>query len=77
MEENIEKIILSNLDTNGTAFMLNHKKAAEEITNLIKEEVLSLCHAAFFRKDVGKGLPFDYCDNAFESWKKNNINRSK
>lgn len=38
-----------------------------------REEVEMLCSHAFLRKDVGRGLPFDYTDDNFKKWKENNL----
>lgn len=38
-----------------------------------RKEVEILCRNAFMRKDVGKGLPFDYTDSGIEQWIKQNL----
>jgi hypothetical protein len=38
-----------------------------------KEEVITLCNAAFYHKDPGKGLPYDYSDNTFDKWIESNL----
>ncbi len=42
-------------------------------TSWTREEVKTLCINAFMRKDVGKGLPFDYTDNSVNNWIQNNL----
>jgi antitoxin component of MazEF toxin-antitoxin module len=37
------------------------------------DEVTQLCNAAFFHKDLNRGLPYDYSDTGFIRWVNENI----
>lgn len=49
------------------------KPVQEEKKTWNKAEVEVLCRNAFMRKDVGKGLPFDYTDTSCDKWIKENL----
>ena len=38
-----------------------------------RDEVTELCMAAFYHKDINKGLPYDYNDSSLNNWIKNNL----
>lgn len=73
-------------DYNGQPFWNSHyilkiapdntitcKPVQEEKKTWNKAEVEVLCRNAFMRKDVGKGLPFDYTDTSCDKWIKENL----
>lgn len=79
---NASKTKLKLTDNNEVIIKVEEESQAELTTGKRKgfkpkmysrEEVEILCRSAFLRKDVNKGLPFDYTDDSVEDWIKENL----